>query len=154
MIVVAIVEVVVELLVVLVVEVLIVEDDVEWLAVAVEVVDELTLTVTVGLVVLLVVEDVDDAVVADDDVVLLTVEETDEVELPVVALVVAELVLVLNIDVEETFEGLSIIELNDGVCVSARAKNPGNDDRRARKAMVMRMHELISLPKSTTSTPS
>ena len=102
----------------------------------------------------LIVKDVDDAVVAADDVVLLTVEETDEVELLVVALVVAELVLVLNIDVEETFEGLSIIELNDGVCVSARAKNPGNDDRRARKAMVMRIHELISLPKPTTSTPS
>ncbi len=65
--------------------------------------------------------------------------------------ILLEVVLVLNIDVE--FEELTIVELNDVVCVCARAENPGNDNRRARKAMVMRMHAPISLPKLTTSTP-
>jgi hypothetical protein len=62
---------------------------------------------------------------------------------------------VLDIGVEEKIEELTIIELDDVVCVWARARNAGeSDDRRARKAMVMRMYTLISLPKPVTFTPN
>jgi hypothetical protein len=73
----------------------------------------------------------------------------------VVVLVVAEVVFVmLNAGVEEMIEEVTIVEFVDVlfVGVSALAKNPkGDDKRRARKAVVMRMHVPISLPKPATS---
>jgi hypothetical protein len=57
--------------------------------------------------------------------------------------------------VEEKIEELMIIELDDVVCVCARTKDPEeNDDRRARKAMLMRMYALFSLPKPAAFTPN
>jgi hypothetical protein len=68
---------------------------------------------------------------------------------------VALVVLVLGTGVEEKIEELTIIELDDVTCVCARAKNPEeNDNRRARKAMLMRMHALFSLPKAAAFTPN
>ena len=69
------------------------------------------------------------------------------VEVDAVELVLAEMAEVVLVVTRMT----SFV--NDVVCVCALAKNPGNDDRRARKATVMRMYELISLPKPATFTP-
>lgn len=68
---------------------------------------------------------------------------------------VTEVVLMLDIGVEEKIEELSIIELDDAACVCARAENPEeNDNRRARKAMLMRTYALISLPKPAPFRPN
>jgi hypothetical protein len=66
---------------------------------------------------------------------------------------VDNVVLLVELEVTEVLaasDELTIIALNDVVCVCALAKNPGNDDRRARKAMAMRMYELVFLPKPAT----
>ena len=86
--------------------------------------------------------------------------EVDAVELVLVEIVVLKVdsaVLLVEPRLEETevliaSEELTIIELNDVVCVCALARNPGNENRRERKAMVMRMYELIFLPKPATLT--
>jgi hypothetical protein len=73
--------------------------------------------------------------------------EVDTVELALVELVLEMVMLeVLVVSRMTSF-------VNDVVCGCALAKNPGNDNTRARKAMVMRMYELISLPKPATTTP-
>lgn len=69
--------------------------------------------------------------------------------------------MLVEVDAVELVEMLEVVLLiprmtlfvNDVVCVCALARNPGNDNRRERKAMVMRMYELIFLPKPATLTP-
>ena len=77
--------------------------------------------------------------------------EVDTVELTLVELVLV-LVEMLILEVLLVVSRITLL-VNDVACGCALAKNPGNDNTRARKAMVMRMYELISLPKLATFTP-
>jgi hypothetical protein len=69
--------------------------------------------------------------------------------------------VLVEVDAVELVEMLEVVLLitrmmltvNDVVCVCALAKNPGNDNRRERKAMLMRMNELIFLRKPATFGP-
>lgn len=62
----------------------------------------------------------------------------------------------LDVDVEENVDTVAVV-VDDVlfVCAWARATEPeASDKRRARKAMVMRVHVLILLPNPATFTPS
>lgn len=85
----------------------------------------------------------------------LSVVEPRLVDAHVLESLAVEVVLMLDIDAEKNIGATAIVELDDVlfVCVWARATDPElNDKRRTRKAMVMRMHMLICLPKAATFT--
>jgi hypothetical protein len=62
---------------------------------------------------------------------------------------------VLDIDSEEIIETDVIVELDAVLIAWARATDPElNDERRARKATITRMHMFIRLLKPATFTPN